>query len=1083
MGSAIISLRKNNKTYLLGFILNNVNDKREANINSSVEEFKMIKSNGFDYFTGKIRILEWVDGKAKDLSILPEMYLVSEDETSKIPVYISYEGGSVFYFDFRLTNVDMTKKYRLFLKLEGAEYYTDSKNISMYAKFENTIASKFETDTIKSTRNGNTLSFEKIKYDRENISEVTSLDLRNINGSDYIIGKVNIFEKEVNTKLIPEKPVEMYLKDNSGNKIPMYINKENNGEYYFDKNISGLNISEYKLYTNILDAKNISNKKEALVNLEKFKEELMYKDNTEKSIYLKGNGILEILPKVYRENLKTKLIRFEQFLENNSKYISGNIDIYQIINDREVKLNSNQQENINRFKVVLLDDLNNETNMYSNKDNDGSIYFDLNLLGLKRERKYRIVVKDIKNNNNIVKEHEVISDKLAKNYSFEKFGMDSNIVLTEEKNNGSKTFLVYYEGEKRINLNLRNNITLLKGFNVLREGNIVKYIAGNIDVYDLNNNNEEIDHKKVNIKLIDENNKEYSTYNSYENGNKYYFDINIDGLDFEKTYKISVKYNGNEVENSEFNNIQNESNRFEIEKIRKDEINIKNKGEVININSNIINVKSELLSGNRKYLIGNIYANITSTFGNVENRELEIYLKDEEGNRYDTYHSYEGNNKYYFDKNISGIDKNKKYGIYVKYRNKEVELNNYEIKNNSLEYEVKMLPNTNRSKFEIKERENKIDINANMIELKSELLSENRRYLIGNIYANITSTLGNVENRELEIYLKDEDGNRYDTYHSYEGNNRYYFDRNISGIDKNKKYGIYVKYRNKEVELKGYEVNNNSLEYEVKMLSNTNNSKFEIKERENKIDVNTNIIEFKTETFSSDRKYIIGNINVDILSLLGKPDNTKVEIYLKDEEGNRYDTYHSYEGNNKYYFDKNISGMDTSLKYKLIIKYLNIEKEISFNNLYIKNNSNNFKIEKRDENKLSIINSNNEYNIAEGILNLKTINTNPNTRYLIGNVNIEILNNINNDRNINQNELKLYLEDGDNNKIDTYHSYEGNNKYYFDRNITGFSGKYSLVVEYRGAFKKINLNNINVMNNANDFYITKINYDFEIRNR
>ena len=1083
MGSAIISLRKNNKTYLLGFILNNVNDKREANINSSVEEFKMIKSNGFDYFTGKIRILEWVDGKAKDLSILPEMYLVSEDETSKIPVYISYEGGSVFYFDFRLTNVDMTKKYRLFLKLEGAEYYTDSKNISMYAKFENTIASKFETDTIKSTRNGNTLSFEKIKYDRENISEVTSLDLRNINGSDYIIGKVNIFEKEVNTKLIPEKPVEMYLKDNSGNKIPMYINKENNGEYYFDKNISGLNISEYKLYTNILDAKNISNKKEALVNLEKFKEELMYKDNTEKSIYLKGNGILEILPKVYRENLKTKLIRFEQFLENNSKYISGNIDIYQIINDREVKLNSNQQENINRFKVVLLDDLNNETNMYSNKDNDGSIYFDLNLLGLKRERKYRIVVKDIKNNNNIVKEHEVISDKLAKNYSFEKFGMDSNIVLTEEKNNGSKTFLVYYEGEKRINLNLRNNITLLKGFNVLREGNIVKYIAGNIDVYDLNNNNEEIDHKKVNIKLIDENNKEYSTYNSYENGNKYYFDINIDGLDFEKTYKISVKYNGNEVENSEFNNIQNESNRFEIEKIRKDEINIKNKGEVININSNIINVKSELLSGNRKYLIGNIYANITSTFGNVENRELEIYLKDEEGNRYDTYHSYEGNNKYYFDKNISGIDKNKKYGIYVKYRNKEVELNNYEIKNNSLEYEVKMLPNTNRSKFEIKERENKIDINANMIELKSELLSENRRYLIGNIYANITSTLGNVENRELEIYLKDEEGNRYDTYHSYEGNNRYYFDRNISGIDKNKKYGIYVKYRNKEVELKGYEVNNNSLEYEVKMLSNTNNSKFEIKERENKIDVNTNIIEFKTETFSSDRKYIIGNINVDILSLLGKPDNTKVEIYLKDEEGNRYDTYHSYEGNNKYYFDKNISGMDTSLKYKLIIKYLNIEKEISFNNLYIKNNSNNFKIEKRDENKLSIINSNNEYNIAEGLLNLKTININPNTRYLIGNINIEILNNINNDRNINQNELKLYLEDGDNNKIDTYHSYEGNNKYYFDRNITGFSGKYSLVVEYRGAFKKINLNNINVMNNANDFYITKINYDFEIINR
>ena len=296
MGSAIISLRKNNKTYLLGFILNNVNDKREANINSSVEEFKMIKSNGFDYFTGKIRILEWVDGKAKDLSILPEMYLVSEDETSKIPVYISYEGGSLFYFDFRLTNVDMTKKYRLFLKLEGAEYYTDSKNISMYAKFENTIASKFETDTIKSTRNGNILSFEKIKYDRENISEVTSLDLRNINGSDYIIGKVNIFEKEVNTKLIPEKPVEMYLKDNSGNKIPMYINKENNGEYYFDKNISGLNISEYKLYTNILDDKNISNKKEALVNLEKFKEELMYKDNTEKSIYLKGNGILEILP-------------------------------------------------------------------------------------------------------------------------------------------------------------------------------------------------------------------------------------------------------------------------------------------------------------------------------------------------------------------------------------------------------------------------------------------------------------------------------------------------------------------------------------------------------------------------------------------------------------------------------------------------------------------------------------------------------------------------------------------------------------------------------------------------------------------
>ena len=244
----------------------------------------------------------------------------------------------------------------------------------------------------------------------------------------------------------------------------------------------------------------------------------------------------------------------------------------------------------------------------------------------------------------------------------------------------------------------------------------------------------------------------------------------------------------------------------------------------LNINSNISEFKIFNTNSGNLYLSGRLNAEFEQNIEKYKVSRLEGYLVEvDKNNDINTnnwnlmYISKDKKNSYYFDKNITELDKTKKYTIIFKYTNIDDNKKNYYIytlakgiNNESREYHL-VLNNKNEIKNDISKNNMKytkvgfekksIDIKADISELKLLDLKE-KSYISGYVKINT-----DVNFKDLDILLSKIDrktGNIVNTekvYYSKEKNNSYYFDKNITGIDINYDYTISVLYKEKNVEL------------------------------------------------------------------------------------------------------------------------------------------------------------------------------------------------------------------------------------------------------------------------------------------
>lgn len=309
-------------------------------------------------------------------------------------------------------------------------------------------------------------------------------------------------------------------------------------------------------------------------------------------------------------------------------------------------------------------------------------------------------------------------------------------------------------------------------------------------------------------------------YVSYIESIKYYFDVNIKGLDMTKEYYIEVQLTGDK-------NISPEENKTQIvrlpNKILKDNFKgrtIKtsnNKISFINIkyigtiNTELIDLKLIQNSKGENYISGQVYiAEWVNGECRTPSTKPQIKLKSKDG-RFETivYINYEGGIKYYFDKNIEGIntDITQDYILEV-YLTNENNIASQESKTQNIRVPNRIIGKNGKISIEAKDNSIKITdnniyigkINTELHEMNIIQNAKGENYISGFIYiAEWVNGECRTPATKPQITLKSKSGKiQKNVYVNYEEGIKYYFDRNIENIDINEEYYLEVKLTNEK---------------------------------------------------------------------------------------------------------------------------------------------------------------------------------------------------------------------------------------------------------------------------------------------
>ena len=429
---------------------------------------------------------------------------------------------------------------------------------------------------------------------------------------------------------------------------------------------------------------------------------------------------------------------------------------------------------------------------------------------------------------------------------------------------------------------------------------------------------------------------------SYQNMIRYYFDTNIDKLDLNKEYYIEVELTGSKNIAPESKKIQRVSlpnktlkqdYKARIVKAINNKI-VFSEGEYSgDIKTNVEEVKLVQNSKQENYIAG--FVNIEEIVNGVSRNPRsmpEIRLKSTDGTvNLKTYVGYEGNAKYYFDKNIQYLDTSKEYYIEIslttednisKNKTQKLAIGNKEIG----KFDV-ITVNAKNDNFVL----NYIGtINTELIKLNLIQNWKGENYISGYIY------IAEWVNGECKtpysiptIKIKSTDG-KFETtaYVGYEGGIKYYFDKCITDFDVSKEYIVEAVLTSKN------NIATNEQKTQRIVIGNSDigkNGTVTVTSKDNKIKIsdsslyegtiNTEINQIKVIQ-SGDKDYISGYIYVaEWVNGECKTPKEIPEIKLKARDGS-YETkmYVGYEGGIKYYFDKYIGNLDTNKEYYMEVK-------------------------------------------------------------------------------------------------------------------------------------------------------------------
>ena len=503
-------------------------------------------------------------------------------------------------------------------------------------------------------------------------AEVEQMKYTKANGNKYLIGKINVlewFNENGNNyaKVLEETP-KMYLENiKSGERHNVYISHLENSYYYFDKNMEGLNESDYKF---VVEQANKNNFKEGSIVTKNpyFANEVNKEQALDKSTINISGNILRL--KKSSVNLNAVIDSFEYKLASNRKYFIGKINVLDWVKENDKYIPYSLEETPNMYLENI--DTGEKHNVYISHINSSFYYFDINAETLGKGH-YQFVVEQ--------KDKGKFSEEGS---NFEKRPYFSNEISTEQN-----------IGENEINID-ENKVTIGKKVTHLnavveqmdyRLASNSKYLIGKLNALEWFKQNGKDRAKVLNKvpKMYLENIKtgeKHNVYISYLSNSYYYFDINVNGLG-DGEYRFLVE----QADKNEFPEGSTVSkNPYFASEVKKSQ-NVEEKE--LSIDENIITIGKKVthlnavveqmeyrLSENRKYVIGKLNALEWFKKGDKDlakslSKTPKMYIENiKSGEKESVYISHIENSYYYFDKNLDGY-KNGEYRFLVEQADKD----------------------------------------------------------------------------------------------------------------------------------------------------------------------------------------------------------------------------------------------------------------------------------------------------------------------------------------------------------------------------------------------------------------------------
>ena len=554
-------------------------------------------------------------------------------------------------------------------------------------------------------------------------AEVEQMKYTKANGNKYLIGKINVlewFNKNGNNyaKVLEETP-KMYLENiKSGERHNVYISHLENSYYYFDKNMEGLNESDYKF---VVEQVNKNNFKEGSIITKNpyFANEVNKEQALDKSTINISGNILRL--KKSSVNLNAVIDSFEYKLASNRKYFIGKINVLDWVKENDKYIPYSLEETPNMYLENI--DTGEKHNVYISHINSSFYYFDINAETLGKGH-YQFVVEQ--------KDKGKFSEEGS---NFEKRPYFSNEISTEQN-----------IGENEINID-ENKVTIGKKVTYLnavveqmdyRLASNSKYLIGKLNALEWFKQNGKDRAKVLNKvpKMYLENIKtgeKHNVYISYLSNSYYYFDINVNGLG-DGEYRFLVE----QADKNEFPEGSTVSkNPYFASEVKKSQ-NVEEKE--LSIDENIITIGKKVthlnavveqmeyrLSGNRKYVIGKLNALEWFKKGDKDlakslSKTPKMYIENiKSGEKESVYISHIENSYYYFDKNLDGY-KNGEYRFLVEQSDKD-EFPEGSIVSKNPYFATEVLKNQSINNF-------KLDINENIFTIsdgKQEKIEEKKQ--------------------------------------------------------------------------------------------------------------------------------------------------------------------------------------------------------------------------------------------------------------------------------------------------------------------------------------------------------------------
>ena len=554
-------------------------------------------------------------------------------------------------------------------------------------------------------------------------AEVEQMKYTKANGNKYLIGKINVLEwfneNGNNYAKVPEETPKMYLENiKSGERHNVYISHLENSYYYFDKNMEGLNESDYKF---VVEQANKNNFKEGSIITKNpyFANEVNKEQVLDKSTINISGNILRLNKSSV--NLNAVIDSFEYKLASNRKYFIGKINVLDWVKENDKYIPYSLEETPNMYLENI--DTGEKHNVYISHINSSFYYFDINAETLGKGH-YQFVVEQ--------KDKGKFSEEGS---NFEKRPYFANEISTEQN-----------IGENEINVD-ENKITIGKKVTHLnavveqmdyRLASNSKYLIGKLNALEWFKQNGKDRAKVLNKvpKMYLENIKtgeKHNVYISYLSNSYYYFDINVNGLG-DGEYRFLVE----QADKNEFPEGSTVSkNPYFASEVKKSQ-NVEEKE--LSIDENIITIGKKVthlnavveqmeyrLSGNRKYVIGKLNALEWFKKGDKDlakslSKTPKMYIENiKSGEKESVYISHIENSYYYFDKNLDGY-KNGEYRFLVEQADKD-EFPEGSIVSKNPYFATEVLKNQSINNF-------KLDINENIFTIsdgKQEKIEEKKQ--------------------------------------------------------------------------------------------------------------------------------------------------------------------------------------------------------------------------------------------------------------------------------------------------------------------------------------------------------------------